>query len=259
MEGVSRVSILGVPVTDVTLDDALALLDAMIAADPPRSHSVYYVNAHTLNVACDDASFHKVLLAADRVFGDGTGVRWATRVLHHKKLRDNVNGTDLVPRFFATRAGRGHRYYLLGNTPERIERAAAFAQRSFPGWTLAGYHHGYLKPEDHAGVIETINQAKPQMLLVGMGNPMQERWIDQHLHALRVPICMGIGGLFDYWSGDLDRAPAWVRGIGYEWAHLLVRQPFKARRYLIGNPKFLLRVARCKLQGEPAQGVGKQP
>lgn len=251
MSSVKRLSLLHVPVTDATMDEALAILDDMITADPPRSHSVYYVNAHTLNVAWEDPSFRDVLTRADRVFGDGTGVRWATRALHSKKLRDNVNGTDLMPRFFSSRAGRGYRYFLLGNTPERIERAAAFTQRTFTGWTLAGHHHGYIQPHDDAAVVEQINASGAHLLLVGMGNPLQERWIDRNLKDLRVPICMGVGGLFDYWSGDLVRAPSWVRKVGYEWLHLLVKQPFKARRYLIGNPKFLMRVAVRKVQGEP--------
>lgn len=246
MNAVQRLSVLDVPVTDATMEEALSILESMITSSPARSHSVYFVNAHTLNVACDDPQYRAVLNRADRIFGDGTGVRWAARVLHHKPLRDNVNGTDLTPQLFHSRAGRGYRYFLLGNTPERIERAAAFTQRTFPGWTLAGYHHGYLKPEDHAQVVAQINASNAHMLLVGMGNPRQEQWIDQHLRELRVPICMGVGGLFDYWSGDLVRAPAWVRNVGYEWLHLLVKQPFKARRYLLGNPKFLLRIARQK-------------
>lgn len=251
MTVVKRLSVLDVPVTDASMDEALALLDAMVASEPPRSHSVYFVNAHTLNVAWEDAEYRNVLKRADRVFGDGTGVRWATRALHHKQLRDNVNGTDLMPQWFQTRAGRGLRYYLLGNTPERIERAASFTQTTFPGWTLAGYHHGYLEEHDHASVIDAINASGAHLLLVGMGNPKQEQWIDRHLSSLHVPVCMGVGGLFDYWSGDLERAPGWVRKVGYEWLHLLIRQPFKARRYLLGNPKFLMRVAQRKLHGEP--------
>jgi N-acetylglucosaminyldiphosphoundecaprenol N-acetyl-beta-D-mannosaminyltransferase len=203
---------------------------------------VFYVNAHTLNLACDDPEFRAVLNRANYVFGDGTGVRWATRILHAAPPKDNVNGTDLTPQLFASTAGRGYRYYLLGNKPERIARAAEFTQREFPGWTLAGFHHGYLTPADDAAIVDQINAAKPHMLLVGMGNPLQEQWIDRNLQRLQVPVCMGIGGLFDYWSGDLERAAPWVRAIGYEWLHLVLRQPHKAGRYLIGNPKFLARV-----------------
>jgi N-acetylglucosaminyldiphosphoundecaprenol N-acetyl-beta-D-mannosaminyltransferase len=234
--------VLGVPVTDVTMDHALALLQSMLHPQPRRAHAIYFVNAHTLNNACDQPSYLGVLQSADRVFGDGTGVRWAARILHGVTLKDNVNGTDLVPLMFSRWADRGLRYFLLGNTPERIEQAAAHAQRSFPGWTFAGCHHGYLGPDDHRAVIDQINASGADLLLVGMGNPKQEQWIHDHLSELKVPLCLATGGLFDYWVGDLVRAPKWVRRLGLEWLHLLNRQPHKAGRYLIGNPKFLARV-----------------
>jgi hypothetical protein len=103
---------------------------------------------------------------------------------------------------------------------------------------MAGCHHGFLwdqGPEASAEVVRQINASGADMLLVGMGNPKQEQWIARHLHQLEVPLCMGTGGLFDYWVGDLVRAPAWVRAIGYEWLHLLIRQPHKARRYLLAT------------------------
>ncbi len=242
-------SVLGVPVTDVTMDQALALLQSMLHSHPPSAHGVYFVNAHTLNNACDAPAYRNVLRSAARVFGDGTGVRWAVRWVHGVKLKDNVNGTDLVPLMFSRWANRGLRYYLLGNTPQRIAQAAAHAQRAFPGWTLAGYHHGYLGPDDHAAVVEQINASGAHLLLVGMGNPKQEQWIHDQLPRLKVPLCLATGGLFDYWVGDLKRAAPWVRRLGFEWLHLLIRQPKKAGRYLIGNPKFLLRVGRSWLFG----------
>lgn len=240
-------SVLGVPVTDVDMPAALGLLEQMLLARPVRPHAVYFVNAHTLNLASEAPRFRDVLGRADRVFGDGTGVRWAVRGLHGERLRDNVNGTDLVPLLFAALANRGLRYYLLGNTPERIERAADHARRAFPGWTLAGWHHGYLDGVDPQSVIDGINASGADLLLVGMGNPKQEQWIDANRSRLQVPLSLAVGGLLDYWVGDLVRAPDWVRRIGHEWLHLLIRQPHKARRYLVGNPKFLLRVARSRL------------
>lgn len=239
--------VLGVPVCDMSMDEAVRHLEQLMRG--PAPHAVFFVNAHTLNRACDDPAYRDVLTSAERVYGDGTGVRWAARLLHGHRLRDNVNGTDIVPRLFNDLAGRGLRYFLLGNTAERIAQAAAHARATYPGWVQAGYHHGYLGEADHAAVIEQINASGAQLLLVGMGNPMQEQWIARHLPRLKVPLCMGTGGLFDYWVGDLVRAPAWVRRLGYEWLHLLIRQPHKARRYLIGNPLFLLRVARSRWLG----------
>jgi N-acetylglucosaminyldiphosphoundecaprenol N-acetyl-beta-D-mannosaminyltransferase len=243
---IETIRVLGVDVADLTMEHALTLLEGVLERGGPRAQSVYFVNTHTLNVAADDPEYRAVLSRASYVFGDGTGVRWASRILYGRPPKDNVNGTDLTPFLFARTAGRGYRYFLLGNTEERIARAAEFTQRAFPGWTLAGYHHGYLGPEDHARVVDEINAAQPHLLLVGMGNPLQERWLDAHLDSLTVPLCMATGGLFDYWSGNLDRAPAWVRQLGYEWLHLLLRQPHKFRRYMLGNPKFLARVTANK-------------
>ena len=131
--------------------------------------------------------------------------------------------------------------FLLGADSETIENAAAACQKQFPGWEQAGFHHGYILDEDSKNeeVIALINQSKPDMLLVGMGNPKQETWIHENKHKLSVPVCIGVGGLFDHWGGNLTRAPRWVRRLGYEWLQLLIQQPKKWRRYLIGNPKFI--------------------
>lgn len=241
----------GIPITDATLDEALALLDAIIDETPPRMRRVYFANAHTINLACDNPGYHKVLRTADYVFGDGTGVRWATRALHQHRIRDNVNGTDLIPQLLRSHHGTGRRFYLLGSQPDRIARAAAYARRHFPNWTLTGYHHGFLDSAASARVVEQINATAPHVLLVGMGNPTQELWIHRHRNQLRVPVCLGVGGLFEYWSGELVRAPTWLRGLGHEWVNILVRQPHKARRYLLGNPRFLLRIAQTRLRDFP--------
>lgn len=256
--GRATMSVLGVPVHDLTVEEALTDLTSLLQ-DRSRAHAVFFVNAHTLNQACEVPGFRAVLCSADRVYGDGTGVRWATRILHGRALRDNVNGTDVVPLLFARLAGRGLRYFLLGNTDERIQRAAEHAQQAFPGWTLAGCHHGFLQEQDHADVVAKINSADPDLLLVGKGNPKQEQWIARHLSQLHAPLCMGVGGLFDYWVGDLVRAPGWMRRLGHEWFHLLLQQPHKARRYLIGNPLFLWRVLRSRWSGRDRGSTAAAP
>lgn len=244
----STLRILGVKVTDLTIADALARMTEMLEGD--TTSVLFYVNAHTLNCAADDPSFRDVLNTADAVFGDGTGVRWGAK-LRGTRIKANLNGTDLTPALFDATAGRGFRYFLLGSHPHVVERAAARCRARFAGWELAGYHHGYVLDEPIEPVLEMIARAEPHLLLVGMGNPLQERWIHDHRDRLGVPLVAGIGGLIDRWAGDLERAPMWMRRAGIEWVHTLTQQPKKARRYLIGNPLYLARVAReLALSGE---------
>lgn len=232
----------GVDIADVSIRQAITLLDRCIDRVSNKAHAVFFVNTHAFNVSWGNQELHCALQSADCVFGDGTGVRWAVRALYGVRLRDNVNGTDLVQRMLSGLDGRSYRYFLLGNTPERIKRAADEAQRRFPDCELVGYHHGFFDEQDSSEVVDQINCSTADVLLVGMGNPRQEVWITSHLDRLNVPVCMGVGGLFDYWAGKIRRAPGWVRTLGYEWLSILIQQPHKASRYLLGNPLFLSRI-----------------
>jgi N-acetylglucosaminyldiphosphoundecaprenol N-acetyl-beta-D-mannosaminyltransferase len=239
-------SIQGVRVMDTTRPRAVRLLLEWIARCDGRPRTVFFVNAHTLNLAAADATYRAVLNAADRVFADGTGVRWAAR-LAGARLQDNVNGTDLMPELFRAAAGyppagRGYRCFLLGGDDATVRRAAGFVE-TLGGWTVAGVHHGYLAGAAiEAEVLRRIRDAQPDILLVGMGNPLQERWIHAHRDELEVPLAVGVGGLLNFWAGNVPRAPAWLRRWGAEWLFVLWNQPQKARRYLLGNPLFLARV-----------------
>lgn len=237
------VSILGVGISNLSEPATLSLLEQALSATDQQARALYYVNAHTLNLACEDSHYRHVLNQAWRVFGDGTGVRWGARA-QGITMRENLNGTDLVPRLLTATADRGYTYYLLGADEATNARAADFARQRFPGWCLLGQHHGYVQGDQAWPVIERINRLQPHLLLVGMGNPLQERWIHRHIDQLQVKLAMGIGGLFDHWGGNLNRAPRWVRSLGYEWLQILLQQPHKWRRYLVGNPRFLGRIWR---------------
>jgi N-acetylglucosaminyldiphosphoundecaprenol N-acetyl-beta-D-mannosaminyltransferase len=231
-----KIPLFGIEVSDLSFEDAVDRASAMIR---PGGHStLYFVNAHTLNIASTNPDYRRILRGADTIFGDGTGVRWAAR-LRGKELAANLNGTDLVPALL--RRSDGLKCFIVGSAPEKIDSIRAEFSRRFPRVDLVGSHHGYLDDNTSRTVVQRINASGADLLLVGMGNPLQEQWIHRHRGALDVPLAIGVGGLFEYWSGALDRAPAWMRSGGIEWVHILRRQPWKARRYLIGNFEFVWR------------------
>ncbi|MES2352833.1 MAG: WecB/TagA/CpsF family glycosyltransferase [Pseudomonadota bacterium] len=240
MKNDDSVSIFGVRITNFSTGEAIDLMQQMLI-DNSDKYSIYIANAHTLNLAGDDKNYQALLNRASRVFADGTGARWAARV-RGVRLKENLVGTDLIPNLFEATAGKGYRFYLLGGTPENVNRAANTCRRLYPGWELVGFQHGYLNEEETAQAIDEINALRPNILLVAMGNPYQEQWIDKNRARLTIPLCIGIGGLVNYWAGAMKRAPMWVRKQGFEWAKILLQQPHKWRRYLLGNPKFLVRI-----------------
>jgi N-acetylglucosaminyldiphosphoundecaprenol N-acetyl-beta-D-mannosaminyltransferase len=239
------VSVLGVGITNITEPAAIQLLTQMLSTDDGVHRPVYYANAHTCNCASDDPTFRDVLNAAFRVFGDGTGVRWAARA-QGIRMRANLNGTDLIPRLLKETAGQEFTYYLLGSDKRNLQGAIDFATVNYPGWKLVGQHHGFVHGDRAYPVIDDINRVRPHLLLVGMGNPLQEQWLHRHRAALRVRVSMGVGGLIDRWAGTLVRAAPWIRAIGFEWLDILRRQPHKWRRYVLGNPKFLTNMVRMR-------------
>ncbi len=251
-----KITIFGINIIDTTLQTAKEKMESVIDINHKKPQAIFFVNTSTLNLAIEDKKYADVLNRGDFVYGDGTGVRWAVRILHRSRLKDNVNGTDLIPKFLRETAGKNYRYFLLGAEPEAIERAAKAAPQLFPDCQLAGFHHGFWKKEENEDIIKLINRSRAHLLLVGMGNPIQENWIIENIDKLKVPLVAAVGGLFNYWSGDLDRAPLWIRNLGMEWLHILFRQPQKWQRYLIGNTKFLVRIVLHAVRKNDSEHIG---
>jgi N-acetylglucosaminyldiphosphoundecaprenol N-acetyl-beta-D-mannosaminyltransferase len=243
--GAATATVLGVRLRAHSRPEAIQTLREFIAGSGP--HSVYFVHAATANLAFEDPGFREVLNRGDLVLNDGVGVKWAAR-LAGVALDENLVGTDLIPQLLAAPFPRPLRVYLLGGRPGVAARAAAHLASRFPHVELAGWADGYFPPAEEAAVVERIRRAAPDLLLVGMGNPHQERFIDRHLARLGCRVAMGVGGLFDHWAGRLRRASPVLRRCGLEWLQLLVQQPHKWRRYLIGNPIFVWRATRPLLR-----------
>jgi exopolysaccharide biosynthesis WecB/TagA/CpsF family protein len=209
------------------------------AARERSARTVFFANAHTLNVASRDRDFRHVLHSADLVLNDGIGLSVYARMAG-TAFEDNMNGTDLLPSIFAAAAERDKplTVFLFGAKPGHAEKAARTIERRFPTTKVVGVQSGY----DHAGVVEAIRQASPDLLLVGMGNPLQEKWITAHQAELNAGVVFGIGALIDFLSGEIVRAPRVVRALRVEWVFRMAQEPRRlASRYLKGNPLFLAR------------------
>ncbi len=200
---------------------------------------VYYGNAHTMVTASQNPALAKALAHSDLLLADGSGVCWGSALLG-TPLVYNLNGTDLVPVLCKEGAKKGLSVYLLGAKPGVAEEAAANLKNAYPSLVIAGTHHGYFSKVETSQILETIRAARPHLLLVAMGVPQQEIWIDQYASQLRDITCMGVGGLFDFVAQRVPRAPYSIRAFGMEWLWRLAMEPTRLwQRYIIGNFVFL--------------------
>jgi N-acetylglucosaminyldiphosphoundecaprenol N-acetyl-beta-D-mannosaminyltransferase len=242
------VTMLGVPIHNLTMDEAVATIQERL--DRPTPSHVCFVNADCLNIASHDPGYHTVLVQADVVLPDGIGLKLAGKCLG-QEIKQNVNGTDLFPRLCGALSGTLKRLFLLGARPGIPEAVADWIAGHYPDVQVAGWHHGYFEPSEESRVLQQIARSKADVLLVALGAPRQDVWIRQHLYATGAKVAIGVGGLFDFYSGRMPRAPMWMREIGAEWMYRFYQEPGRMwKRYLIGNGRFLWRVLRSRSRQE---------
>ena len=245
----SAIRILDVRIDNIPMESALDRVVEMLDGDRPQ-HACF-INPHNINQTFHVPEYRRVLDDAALVLADGFGTKLAGKILK-QPLRQNLCGTDLFPRLCARLAGSGKSIYLLGGCPGVAERVAEWVNDHYPSVIIRGCAHGYFTSEEEPEVVRKIAQAGADLLVVGMGVPKQEIWCDKHLDELNVKVAMGFGGLFDYFSGRIPRAPQWVREMGMEWIYRLIQEPRRMwRRYLIGNVVFLTRVFRDRVNSHP--------
>ena len=235
------VNILDIPFHDMSHLEAIDAIHKIIGSE--SAQQVVLANAHTLNLACSDLEYQKCLQQAAMVLRDGTGVKLAS-IFAGQHLRYNFVGTDFIPRLLAELCKDKVSVFLFGAKPGVAHAAARQLLSHYPDLTIVGCEHGYLPREEwDSTIVSQINRARPHILLVALGNPLQEEWIAKNLCRLDIKVAIGVGALFDYLAGEVSRAPKWMRRIGFEWLYRLVVEPRRLwRRYIIGNCQFLYRV-----------------
>ncbi len=243
------------PVTIARLTGAELVARALAAVDGAAAPlAVAFCNAHTAEIALKDATFARAL-ERFLVVNDGIGVELGARLLEGRGFPENLNGTDFLPRLFGALA-RPTRVYLLGAKPGVAAQAAANFAGRFPHYAAAGARDGYFPKEAGGAVAAEVAAARPDIVLVALGNPGQELFIAEHFDALGARVVFGVGALFDFTAGRVRRAPHWVRALRAEWLYRLAQEPRRlARRYLIDTAVFLVAVLRLKRAGQSRSGA----
>ena len=233
-----RVNILGVDVDAVTMAEAVDVVRR--AMDTRAGVMVATANAEMLMRATHDEELRRILNASALVVPDGAGTVWAARHLGHA-MPERVAGYDLAQELLRCAPAEGHSVYFFGAAPGVAEKAKAKAEQLYPGIEIVGVRNGFFSPADNAAIIAEIRAARPDLLLVALGVPKQEKWIAAHLAELDVPVAIGVGGTLDVMAGVMKRAPHWMQKAKLEWLFRGLMQPKRAGR-LLALPKFVLKV-----------------
>ena len=233
-----RVNILGVDVDAVTMAEAVDVVRR--AMDTRAGVMVATANAEMLMRATHDEELRRILNASALVVPDGAGTVWAARHLGHA-MPERVAGYDLAQELLRCAPAEGRRVYFFGSAPGVAEKAKAKAEQLYPGIEIVGVRNGFFSAADNAAIIAEIRAARPDLLLVALGVPKQEKWIAAHLAELDVPVAIGVGGTLDVMAGVMKRAPHWMQKAKLEWLFRGLMQPKRAGR-LLALPKFVLKV-----------------
>ena len=242
---VETVALMGVPISNVTMDEAIEFIDASIRRG--GFHQFATANVDFVKNAIEDPDMQQILFGCDLVVPDGMPLLWVSKLLNCP-LRERVCGVDMVPRLAELAVRRGYRIFLLGAKESVSRKAAENLQEMYPDLEICGRYSppvSSIENMDHEQILRRIDAARPDILLVAFGNPKQEKWISMHRDRLTVPACIGIGGTLDFIAGTIPRAPQWMRGIGLEWFYRCAQEPLRlSSRYISNAAALALHVPR---------------
>ncbi len=245
---VQRVNVLGVGISAVDPPTALDFMSGWIRAR--EQHYVCVCAVHIVMECQQDSQLRAVVNRASLAVPDGMPLVWVARLTGQRHVQ-RVYGPDLMLSFCARAAERGYTNYLLGGAPGQPELLAERLRARFPGLSIVGTHATPVRPlapAENDAVVDEINNVGPDVVWVGMGTPIQERWMAANRGRVTSPVLVGVGAAFDMHSGKVHQAPVWMKHAGLEWAFRLTQEPRRLwRRYLLGNPQFVARLVGQRL------------
>ena len=250
----NTVNVGGVVFDNVTMSEALALVEKEIAKGSDRVGSFLCVaNQDIINrIRTMPELTTDLVNQAFLTIPDGYSIVYAAKYLK-TPLKERVTGPDLMDKFIGISSEKGYKHFFLGAGAGIAQKMADNFLKKYPQLQISGiYSPPYMKKfsdEENSKMIKLINDAQPDVLWVSFGCPKQEQWIIENKGKLKVPVVAGVGAAFDFFSGNLKRAPKFVRDLRLEWFYRLCQEPSRLwRRYFLGGIQFMKIIMAQKLK-----------
>jgi N-acetylglucosaminyldiphosphoundecaprenol N-acetyl-beta-D-mannosaminyltransferase len=239
-----RVLIDDVAFDNVTMRETVSRIVEM-ARRHDRPRFVCTGNLDHLVILDRDEAFRSAYADADLVVADGAPIVWLSKLSGGAALPERVAGSDLFWQLAKASSETGIRLFFLGGAPGAAAKAAEVAEKCYPGAAIVGTYcppfETFESEEEQQRIREIVRSARPDVLLVALGAPKQEKWIAANKDLLGVPVSIGVGGSFEMASGMLRRAPKWVQRVGLEWFYRFAQQPKRLfQRYFVDDLPYLL-------------------
>ena len=242
-----RIEMMGCLIDNLSMEETLQTIEGFIASGCPHQHVV--VNVDKLVKANRDEELRRIINECALINVDGMPVVWASRLLG-RPLKERVAGVDLFEALMGRAATKGWRVFLLGAREEVVSGVKSIYERRYPGLVVAGYRNGYWKPEEEAGVVAQIREARADLLFVAISSPKKEQFLGRYQAEMRIPFAMGVGGTFDVAVGKVKRAPVWMQKAGLEWFYRFLQEPTRMfRPYFVDDMAFFLLLAKELARG----------
>lgn len=238
----NTVDILGVKIDKLTFNEALDIAENLVQSEGVSA--IFTPNPEIIMCARQDDELRAILSGADLCTADGIGVVYGAKILNNP-VPERVAGFDLTCALLERLAKTGDGVFLFGAKPGVADTAKANLEKKYPGINVAGTRNGYFEPEDEPEIIDEINKSGAKLLLVCLGAPKQEKWIEAHKAELNVNLCMGVGGTLDVLAGVAKRAPEVFIKLNIEWVYRLLKNPSRIGRFA-ALPKFMIEVFKAK-------------
>ena len=241
-----RQKVLGYPVDVVDQNLALEVIESAWASG--KGLQIVTLNAEMVVAAQQDAELDRIIRHAHLIIPDGAGVVWAVRLGGQQIER--LPGIELAAAALHRASLGARKVTLIGGKNEVVSRLAEELPRKHPGLNVVNYHHGYFAPDEAEDIVDRLAEGTPELVLVALGVPRQEYFIDRFAHAFPRAVLIGVGGSFDVWAGEIKRAPEFMRKAHMEWLYRLIKEPWRWRRMGSSLPNFGFQVFQDLLKGK---------